>query len=415
MVYSDRRQAQNVADSAALAAAGKASLALENGGINSANWNCSSGTITSASNTAKNAAISRAAVNSYTLQNTRASGSGVEVSCVNDSSQVDPKYLDITIQISVTTQASFSQIIFNGPLHSKVEAVARIHPRQAVTANFALMALSNCTTRGGSAISISGGDNSGGEDTYPGGIFINSSGSSCCALDPGSSANAGFIRVHDDFTIQNIGSCSYNGNSKIVPNPIQTGYNGGVPLNDPLASLAPPTCTTSGTKTADGSYTPGSWNGSSLGAGIYNPGVYCITGSISLSGKNHMDAANSVLFYFINGGMEFKGQSGLALVAPSPETCTGGVCAYAGIAIYQARGNTSTIEVRGNGSMGIQGLVYTPSGQLMARGGGSAADETIVFGQIIANTVENRGNGSLAVTYTPSYDFSKPTSIDLFK
>ncbi len=413
-VYSDRRQAQNVADAAALAAAAKASLSLENGGTNTSNWSCASGAYAGLVTTAKNAAINRAATNSVTLLNNLSTGNGVEVTCVNDSAQADPQHLDVTVQISTTTKASFSQFLFGGPLRSQVEAITRVHPRTSAFAGFAIVALNNCSTSGGSDIAISGGGNSGGVDTFQGGIFLNTTGSSCCALDPGSSANAGFIQAHDGYHINSVGTCSYSGNDKILPNPVLTGYNGGQPVADPLASLPEPTCSANGTKNADGTFNPGNWNGGSLGPGSLKPGLYCISGSMGFSGKQTLQGTG-VTLYFKNGGLTFTGQSGMSLTAPTAANCTSESCPYTGIVIFSARSNTNTLEVRGNGSLILAGTVYAIKGTMMARGGGSSSDETTIQGQVIASNVDNRGNGSLVVTYDQALTFQKPTSLDLFK
>ncbi len=414
MVYSDRRQAQNVADASVLAAAAKASLALENAGYNTSNWTCTSGTIANISNIAKTAAIDRAASNSVTLINNLSTGNGVDVNCINDSSQSDPKHLDVTVQISTTTRASFSQFVFGGPLRSRVDAMTRVHPRSAAFPNYAIVALNNCTSAGGHSVSITGGGNSGTVDSYNGGIFINSTGGSCCGLDPGTSANSGTIIAHDGFSIANVGSCSYNGEDKISPLPVETGYNGGQPMPDPLAGLPEPTCSTNGKKNADGTFSPGNWNGGSLGPGKLNPGIYCITGTLKFSGSQTL-TGDGVVLYFKDGGMTFSGQSGMSVNAPTTKTCTTETCPYAGIVIFSARNNTSTIDVRGNGGSAFTGTVYAVSGTLSAQGGGSTPGETEMVGQVIVNRVENNGNGSLKVTYDQALTYQKPTSVDLFK
>jgi Flp pilus assembly protein TadG len=422
MVYADQRHAQNAADAASLAGAAAAADYMETQGIY---YDGFCGSISNLVDEAESAAVSRAGSNNYTITDGDISANnGVQATCKIDGND---RYLEIVTRITRSTDTSLIHFVYNGPVQEQVEAVTHVRPRQPLMAGYAIVSMRDCTTAGGHNYGITGGGNSGGVETFQGGMFVNSPESgSCCAIDPPSSSGAIGIVAHDGFSISSVGSCDYSGEDNISPEPIQTGLNGGSSISDPLADMPMPTCGSSGQTnvTVDGTtydYGPGNWSGGSLGDGTYAPGIYCISGDLSLSGNNAIDASSGVLLYMIDGGTRFTGNAGMTLVAPDASTCTGTAgdtsasCSYPGIAVIMDRNNYSTFEVRGNGGDAIVGLIYAINGTVQARGGGSDPDETNVEGQVIAGTVLGNGNGSFKVTYTENYDFGDPPKLDMNK
>jgi hypothetical protein len=79
--------------------------------------------------------------------------------------------------------------------------------------------------------------------------------------------------------------------------------------------------------------------------------------------------------------------------------------------IFSARGNTSTIETRGNGDKNLKGLVYVLDGTVQSRGGGASPDEIDVDGQVVTKNLIGDGNGSFTVRYNE--DWTYPPQIDL--
>lgn len=281
-------------------------------------------------------------------------------------------------------------------------------------AGFAIVTLADCAVAGGTNIGLTGGGNSGGVQAFNGGIFINSSGASCCGLDPGSSSSAVGIRAETPpFQIWNVGSCNYASNYLVFPTPIQTGFNGGTPIGDPLFAVPEPVCLTNGT-VSGGVYQPGNWSGGSLHGGAYMPGIYCVTGNITLGGSTPIQG-DGVLFYLKTGGIYFTGQAGTMISAPTAANCLGTAgdpsasCNYKGIAVFAAHSNASTIEVRGNGGTAVQGLIYALNGTVVARSGGVNPDDTVTIGQIISSRLFGDGNGPFQVTYDPAYTYRLPT------
>jgi hypothetical protein len=423
MVYADKRHAQNAADAASLAAARAAADYMETQAIYYDDF-CVN--VSSVISEAENAAVARAGSNGYTINQVANDDDHgfVEATCEIDGND---RYLEITTHITRTTDTSLIHFVYTGPVEEQAEAVTHVRPRQPLMAGFAIVSMRDCTTAGGHNYGITGGGNSGGVETFQGGMFINSPESgTCCGIDPPNSSGAIGIVAHDGYPISSVGSCDYSGEDNVSPEPIQTGLNGGSSISDPLADMPMPTCSSSGQTnvTVDGityDYGPGNWNGGSLGDGTYAPGIYCISGDLSISGNSAIDASSGVLFYMINGGTRFTGNGGMTLVAPDASTCTGAAgdtsasCSYPGVAVIMDRNNYSTFEVRGNGSDAIVGLIYAINGTVQARGGGSDPDETNVEGQVIAGTVLGNGNGSFKVTYTENYEFGDPPKLDMNK
>jgi hypothetical protein len=421
MVYSDRRNAQSVSDAAALAGGGFAALSMENANpkIYFDDFDCSSATVawimTNALTTAKNRALSNDFADAEI---------SVSAICEDNGPADDEKYIDVTAQITRVTNTVFMHFVYPGPAINQVEAIVRVRPRAPIvpfSAGFAIVSMHDCVSAGANNYAFTGGGNSGGVETWNGGMFINSPDSSgnCCSIDSPNSSGAIGVIAHDGFEITSVGSCTHNGDPNVSPSPIQAGYNGGAPMTDPLPNLVMPTCSGSSLNNVivDGvtyDYGPGNISGG-LNSGTYAPGVYCITGDTQLSGQSSV-TANGVVFYFIDGGLRYTGNAGMTLTAPTADNCSGDACSYIGIALLAARNNTSIIEVRGNGGNAIVGLVYTLTGSVQARGGGSDPDETIVIGQVITGKVLGNGNGSFKVTYAQTYEggtSEKPTTVDL--
>ena len=133
MLYSDRRYVQNVADAAALSAAGKAALSLENDQIDYDNWVCGRAEINAAEGIAEAAAIDRAADNDITngFDFDISDGHGVVAACGVDNSESPPdQFIDITVQITFDTNTNFAHLLYPGSLTNTVEAVARAAPAQ---------------------------------------------------------------------------------------------------------------------------------------------------------------------------------------------------------------------------------------------------------------------------------------------
>ena len=394
-LYSERRHAQNAADAAALA-----------GALQKANKQADSVVL--------DAVLASAAANGYTSAQVSGAVGG-------PFTDLFGKYYLVTTTITSTLEATFAHFVYAGPLQNRVQAVAKAYQSQPALPGYAIVAMNpNCNND--PLIGVAGGGVDGGVETFLGGMFLNSpTASNKCPLNPSTSTNSVGIIAHDGTSIASVGSVDYSGQSKISPVPIETGLNFGEPITDPLAELPEPQCTGNGSVNKSASpwiYSPGYFQARDLGAGFYQPGIYCIDGTIKLSGNESLEG-DGVVFYFMNGGMQITGNGGMHLTAPTSANCLGTVgartasCTYTGIIIFVARNNSSTIDVRGNGGDAVHGLIYGLNATIQAKGGGENPEETQVVGQIIAKSVLNTGNGSLKVTYNENEIYWKSPSLSL--
>ncbi len=236
-IYLDRRRAQNAADQAAMAGA----LAKVQG-VNL--------TVAGLNQAANNEFNNDGVTNVVTIYNPPISGVNVG----------DIDYVQVII--TMTSETSLVQFVYDGETKITVEAVARAKNYNSLFFSLltdnAIVTTGNCNSDGGHSLEFTGGGNSGGVVTKNGGIFLNSNEGigGCCALDP---PNNGYGIISDG-PITNVGACDYSGESMIHPLPVDIGFNNGVPVGDPLATVLEPTCTSAGTKSGS-TYYPGNWDG----------------------------------------------------------------------------------------------------------------------------------------------------------
>jgi hypothetical protein len=399
MIYSDRRQAQNAADAASLAGA----LAKANGGTDAE---------------AVQAALNVIAANMY--DPTQA------VIQVSTSSDLFGSYYMVRADLEAYTQTSLMHLFGRSVVTNEVMAISKTRAAGPVMPGMAIIAMGDCKAPGGpkSLVGVDGGGNSGEVFAFNGGIFLNSTDptSSPCAIDAPTSTNTQGIKVMGGHTISSIGQHTYPGAAKISPSPINAGVNEGVRIGDPLEWLEEPQCTVNGSESG-GVYQPGRYGGSgqpNLGSGTLMPGIYCITGELKLSGQTAVSGSGVVL-YFMNGGIEFTGQAYLDISAPNVSNCLGtpgdrtASCTYNGIAMFMARGQNKTFDLRGNGLHKISGTVYALDGDVIGKGGGSDPEEWMVNGQIIARSVYGAGNGSFRVKYDENNAVTRGPGLSLTK
>lgn len=174
-------------------------------------------------------------------------------------------------------------------------------------------------------------------------------------------------------------------------------------IPDPLAFLALPTATAGlqpkSTSACSDSGGPGVYKSLQLTrACVLRPGLYVVTGSNHESGPTHVTANGVTLFFGCQdsavsvpklaqcgageqgGNLLLTGQATLAITAP----VTGPT---AGLAIAADRSNSATFGWRGNGATSSSGTVYLKSGTLDYRGNGlgAAMDALVVVGNMQLN------------------------------
>ena len=130
MIYSDRRTAQNAADAAAMAGAGKAGQEIRLLGnlATKDNWNCAlfnHGTTKWTDIAAES--VTNAATNNYSIVAMKHT-SPDDVNYADVICNSSPPYLDVQVVIEQETPTTFAHFVTSGQLVSRVEAISRVYP-----------------------------------------------------------------------------------------------------------------------------------------------------------------------------------------------------------------------------------------------------------------------------------------------
>jgi hypothetical protein len=231
-------------------------------------------------------------------------------------------------------------------------------------------------------------------------------------------SNAGFSTTgsaHYTFgSFTTVGAASKAGSASVTPWPGGAGtgtYQTPPVIQDPFASvLNPPpnpgSCQApiSYSGSTDHTLNPGCYNGISQGGSgdlTLNPGIYYFaTGGISSSGSGDI-TANGVMIYLKQGGFGMNG-SGDFTITP----ITSGP--YKGLSVYMDRDNHSSYSMTGSGDSSFSGTIYAPSSAVTITGSGGTL---VLDSQILCYTATLIGSGNLALNYTPSNNFNPPPAV----
>ncbi len=133
-----------------------------------------------------------------------------------------------------------------------------------------------------------------------------------------------------------------------------------------------------GNYTIDGSFTSSGSGSLTLGAGLY-----IVEGNLQLSGSGPMSGAG--VSFYTGGQTSVSGSGNVNISAP-----TSG--AQDGILFFQSRSDTQTMSITGSASLGLNGIVYVPSGQLNFTGSGSGKMNT----DLVVKSLNITGSGSFS-------------------
>ncbi|MGC8780011.1 MAG: pilus assembly protein TadG-related protein [Anaerolineae bacterium] len=196
-----------------------------------------------------------------------------------------------------------------------------------------------------------------------GNVHVNSDCSTAITL-------SGSSRLVTELPTTYVGGYRLSGASSIMPLPVR-----GNVLADPLAGVPIPEgcyrCLIKDEIEIFSKYPvtlpPGCYMGGlSIGANaqvLLRPGLYCIGGDGLKIGSGAQVAGSSVTLFLAENSVTMSGGGRLSISPPTSGP-------YAGIVIYQARRNYSTMRVTGGASLeGSRGIVYLPDGTLDAGGG----------------------------------------------
>ena len=403
MLFSDRRDAQNAADSASLAGGSAAAYYMRTNNINYNAFICGTSGTLSTEASAEIEAINRAASNDYVIDNDLSDKHGVSVNCeiVDMGSYLD-KHFDINTKITRDTTTNFAQLIYDGPLRNEVEAVTRVYPPAPIAFGKAIIALNESACSGNSNGVIFSGTST--TTVTGGGVWSNG-----CLTGNGTSFNV---------TV-NYGGVGFAGSStgtltNINPAPEY------IPSKLPDHSLivAEPDCSGLPNRTVpntgNATLEPGKYNKIKWTGGILtmNPGLYCITDSQGMDISGGELSGDGVTIFLEDGGVTINGNvSPVDLRAPeeSPDPSP----AVPGILFYLANGNSNTISITGNSTSFFLGTVYAPDGDLFFSG--ISGTNPTFNTQLIGNNVEVSGGATIDINFNDDENFEQPPYLDMQK
>jgi len=370
--YSDRRHAQNAADTSAFAGA----LAKVRG------------------QDIVLAARTRAASNGFNndgVQNTVTVHNPPEASCDGTEGPYAGNTEYVQVIINATTDTYFAPVVGIDELSNCVEAITRAQP-PTVVIPFNGNAIVGLNPNGFSY------DAWGNSEWYihGGGVFSNG--------DAQGKNNKDNVHFPDGDCVTAVGTASYfscpasSGNSDLF-------YN----YPDDIVELLPeiPPCDGVAYRGADGKLheeVGKEGNGSVVDhfEDTFAPGLYCITegGTITVNGTI---SGTGVTLYILsqNFTLKFNGGGGMALQAPTSGK-------YKGVLIFSDFTSTpcsQNLEYRGNGTGDNVGTIFMPSACIDARGNSGASQND---SQIIGYTVSSNGDGDVEVFYNAEDNYKAP-------
>jgi hypothetical protein len=387
MVYSDRRQAQNAADTAALAGGGAAGSVIEEKSLVWENWNRCSETLANA----ENAAVVRAAANSYDIfLSPDADGHNYVLA------ECFPDHMKVTVDILQDTQTSMAHVLFSGPLRNIVQAVAKVSPERSAFFGHSIVALKDtaCSSSDGWGIELKGTSD----------VYLSGGGAYSYSCLYG---NGTVDMIVNEGGISYVDSVVTPGTPVFDPNPTQ--------VDEPLEVdvIDPPDCGYFGEtiqpRPSDTTISPGRYESVRQVTGDLNlnPGLYCIENDFYFSGNNII--GEGVTIYSDQGSFTIMANADAILSAPTDETA-GVPPAIPGVLIYMANGDVTML---GGATAIYTGTIYAPNGNVQIGGSSEADSEYNV--QVIGWTVELHGTPGIGFVFNSQDNYRVPAKMDLYR
>jgi hypothetical protein len=372
VAYSNRRHAQNAADTAALAGA----LAKVRG--------------QDIVGTAQTRANSNGFDNDG-VQNTVIVNSPPAAGCDGNDGPYAGNNEYVQVIIRATTETYFAPVVGITELNNCVEAITRAQPPTVITP-FNGNAIVGLNPNGFSY------DAWGNSEWYihGGGVFSNG--------DAQGKNNKDNVHFPDGHCVTSVGTASYF-SCPVSSGNIDMFYH----YPDDIIPLLPPIPPCDGVAFRDTDGKLHEQVGKEGRGSVvdhfednFAPGLYCITetGVINVHGTI---TGTGVTFYILstNFSLKFDGGGGMAVQAPTSGT-------YKGVLMFSnvtATPCTQNIEFRGNGTGDNVGTIFMPSACIDARGNSGASQND---SQIIGYTVSSNGSGDVEVFYNADNNYEAP-------
>ena len=416
MVYNERREDQSIADSVAMAGAGRAANYLKDKVVTE-NF-CGKQLGTDATNAALDGAYNFA-LSSYNddngsplalEKNVAGTENGILVGCGTDD--VGRNYLDVTTVITSTTDTFFRQVITDEELTTSVSSTARVYPKKPFAWGNGLVTVSpQCSNKVG-GMTFEGGSN----------VLVKNAGILSYSCIKADASNIHIESTGPQKSISYVPSSVYGTSyvgckgcdaSKFSPLP--------QPLSEapPLIKLDPPKCTNAAYVDApqSGVLYPGNYNGiNSKGDMELKPGLYCLKGGFSNDKGNFK--GERVTLYFLNSATvslndNSKKGNYLILTAPDCETADAGCGvppAIRGLLMYFAK--PSTIKINGNSANIFEGTIFAPTSEATLNGGSTTST---IKTQIVVSFIKVDGGALLEMNLEGAELYQEPAQIELLR
>jgi hypothetical protein len=393
--YSDRRHAQNAADTAVMATA-----------LSKVRTGWPAGANAGYQIAAKNGYDNNGTTNTVHVYRCDEAGS----TCTLPTGEDPTKYVQVTIQSTVNTY--FAPLLGVRTMSNYVQAVAKAVEPVVVpwyNGNALVALMPGCKPSGwsddpftvsGSSVTIVNGTS---------GVFVNSSCNPAFTSSNNTELTAPSVCV--------VGGVSSNG---AINPPPQSGCGTQMdPQAYKLPPLGPDSCPSAGhiSGNAGTGYiaTPGNYSGtfpdvSPAGHLTLTRGIYCLNnGNTALdfnagwdvttdtnNNGNMADSTEGVVFYVPNGGVTING--GASVNISAMEDATADSLGIKGYLLYLPPTNSSAVNIAGGGSSSLQGTILAPAAPISVSGGSSSQSFNLEC-QIIGYSVKLTGNGLLQITY----------------
>jgi Flp pilus assembly protein TadG len=355
LMYLQRRQAQSIADGAALAGAYQLYLSSTN---------------TSGAKTAASAVASGA--------------TNVSVSTPPTSGTYSGKSGYVQISLTIAQPRFFSALWGSGTMSATAAAVASGGSNSPYSTSSVVLLNSSAS----GSLSVAGGSQVNSSTA----MQVDSSSASAVSVTNGSQINA---------PLNIVGSDSVTGGSQINGT-VRTGVSS---VSDPLASIATPSVPSATTTPMSGypgygSYTmqPGLYSGNvTLGNGgsfTMKPGLYYIQGGSFTVANGASLSGSGVTIYIDNGGGGISFQGGTSTTLSAPTTGT-----YNGLVYFQNRSSTVAPQFGNGSSVKLTGTFYAAAAGITLTGGTSYSQ---LSSQLVINTLSVSNGSQINIPYSSS-------------
>jgi len=401
-VYAARRNAQNAADAAALAAGYEAAVAPPDQDHAPA---IAKGFALAASNGFDNTdanAFANGTKNNLVEINNPAIGGAY---CYICGTPYDIALQYFQVKISIRLNPIFSQLIYKGGQVVTVEAISHIKDAEVISAGNAIHALSHSCANGNNNAMFLDGTTSIKVD----GGYMYSNG---CWTKDGSSGQVLVVAPNEagvpaflDGGIKASGNNNDCNGCKEDTNGVTPSYSNPnsftdltvwPPVDDTakaqdLLEVAPPYCPTADT-TIDGVNYYVHNSGLSTADSPLKHGIHCVKGDIS--GKITTEKAGAMIV-LLSGKLVQNGGDSLDITASYTEMKDRNGTDWSGMALFVPKNNASDIVFGGNTPAAITGTIYAPSSTCDM--GGSS--EGTYYTNMICKQVKFHGTTQVSVTY----------------